>query len=812
MHVAELCARAGLSARDKHAVEDILDDLEKSGLVKALPGNRYKGLKASARMNTASGSRSSKNDTAYNRSRGSKRRQQNGGTQPKNTIEGYFSKHVRGFGFVYAEDGKGEVFIPPPDCGGALHGDRVRIRVTGGRKGREGEVIDIISRRKGVITGRLDLSRKRDPYFVPDDARFPGPIPIEGGVPKNVDQLTTVLASYLSFPEFESSSFHKDTGTVEIVNVLGDAGTTTVEVEKIKLREGVVEAFPEDVLAAVAKMGDHVPKREIDEREDLRDLSLLTIDPHDARDHDDAVFAEKVKAGFRVVIAIADVSHYVQKDSALDREARERCNSIYLPDRAIPMLPHVLSANLASLVQGKDRLAMALEVILDPEGQVLEYTMMEAVVRSRALITYEGAAQALGLTKNGPKEPLAHKHLSILKTLYALSKKLRKNREKRGSLDFDLPEARLKLDQDGNPIDAYRSRSDPGIRDAYRIVEEMMLLANEVVAGEFKEQELPGIFRVHGKPDQNKLERFMAVAHAYGWRVSEEEVYDQRLLAKFLRSLEGASEADVLRSLLLRAMQQAQYDTNPKIGHFGLATDDYLHFTSPIRRYTDLSVHRIVRRYIHGDKIQKKALLKELNIVSADASRLERRAMTVERDVVSLYRAILMRDRVGEHFAGTVTSLDEDRVFVSLDAPFVDVVIDLHRYREPFNINQFGIEVTGRLSGTRFMLGQKTEVHILGVNLKERTIEAEISGMVVPARNDNRSSASGKKRDGRREKKRGNTNKKASAAQRPLLSVSTRGGKSTTGKTSKKGTKRGKMSNTTTKNSNKRQGKKRRRK
>ena len=691
LHVGELCKRVGATKTQRDEMLDVLDELHGLGLVTEMPGNRYR-IKAAPKPKTA---------------------------KRYGVITGVLQMTPRGFGFVDAADGESDVFIPPTGVGPALHGDRVEVAARPSPKGREGDVVAVLQRRPARFTGTL-MKIKRQLLIEPDDARLRGPMPVTQSVKKQRAEGLSVVAEIEEFPQ----SAH-DVPKARVVEVLGVEGMTRVEVAKIKIRENVIEEFDDAVREEAEAFPRQVLKSEKKEREDLRDLDLVTIDPADARDHDDAIFCEKTKNGYRVVVAIADVSHYVRPGTALDRAALERGCSIYLPDRAIPMLPPELSSHLASLVAHKDRLCMGAEMHLSANGALKKARLFEGVMRSGAGLTYPGVAKALGLTDQGPRQPAAEQRVKSLRSLLELSQKLRKRRLKRGALDFDLPEARIELDSENvEPIDVRRSKSDPGVRQAYQMVEEMMLLTNEVVATELKKRNVPGVYRCHGRPDEKKLALFAQLATALGFEMSVESAADPRQLAQFLKRTEKRDEAPILRFLLLRAMQQAYYDVNADIGHFGLATKDYLHFTSPIRRYPDLVVHRVVRKVIRGEPIDRVALVPNLRRASAESSRLERRAMNVERDVVALYRSILMRDRVEEEFEGTISSIDYYGFRVTFDEPFVDAFVPITRLKDFYEVDDLGIRLIGQRSGEIFALGDRIEVRLESVSIQNREITA----------------------------------------------------------------------------------------
>ncbi len=717
LHVVEICTRLGHDKRMKAQMTDVLDRLVEDGLATEMPGNRYRTKKEKKpkkpKQRTASRARSSFVPPPPVKRSG----------EP---VKGRLSMTARGFGFVTAEDGSGDVFIPPPAVGAALHGDRVLIYARPSQKGREGEVGEVLSRRPARLTGRLQRAGKRF-VLIPDDPRLRTPMPIhpanEHEIPKAAKRQDNllVIAEIIQFPQVRD-----ELPEVRIVEVLGVAGMTAVEVLKIKIKEGIVEEFPEEVIVEAENVPTTVSARERRDREDLREIDLVTIDPDNARDHDDALFVTRDGDGFRAIICIADVSHYVREGTAIDAEALERCTSIYLPDRAIPMLPEQISSGIASLVPNRDRLCLGVEVWLGPQGKIRKFRYIEGLMRSKGRLTYEGVARALGLTTTGPRQPAAEKRRDNLEALLELSKLMRKKRQRRGALEFDLPEAKVKLDENEiEPLDVVQSRVDPGVRQAYRMVEEMMLLANEVVAEDLTARGVPTIFRIHGVPDATKVERFTQLAQALGYTLTAEEAQDPKKLARFMTKIEGTEQAPVLGYLLLRAMQQAAYDTTPNIGHFALAAKHYLHFTSPIRRYPDLAVHRVVRKVCREEPMDAATLRPKLRKAAAESSRLSRRAESVERQAVDLYGCILMRDRVGEEFTATVRGVDTGAVWARLESPFVEVMIPLERLGDDaWELDEFGIRVSARYSGFSFAMGDKIEVRIEDVNIEGRDIIA----------------------------------------------------------------------------------------
>ncbi|MBK8172142.1 MAG: ribonuclease R [Sandaracinaceae bacterium] len=720
MHIGEICTILKLPSQARASVQEILEELRDEGYVREMPGLRFrleKGTKVvKAKKAPTPKPVETRDAPAYEDERPApKLSSKTGG------VIGRLTMNARGFGFVAAEDGGPDVFIPPPSLSTAMHGDRVRVNAHPSAKGREGAIVEILERATKRIVGILKRAGRHD-YIEPSDPRVRGPVPVTGKLPPGAVEGLMVVGEIVRYPEREDEA-----AEARVTQAIGRPGVASVEVAAIKIRDGIVEEFPVDVVAEADKIPETVPEADKEGREDLRPYDLVTIDPEDARDHDDAVWAERIKTGFRIIVAIADVSHYVREGTAIDREAIARGTSIYLPDRAIPMLPHQLSSNLASLVPNQDRLTLAVEVHLGLDGSIQNYRYIEGLMRSGARLTYGSVARALGLTEEVPEQKEAQARIPLLKILQEASAILRKKRKARGSLDFDLPEARVKLDpKTDEPIDVYRSRMDPGVRQAYALIEDMMLLANEVVAADLAKRSVPAIYRVHGKPDEKKIMAFSDLAASLGHTLDPDAGENPRKLTGFLAQIEGTPHQQALGYLLLRAMQQATYDTT-NIGHFGLAARDYLHFTSPIRRYPDLAVHRVVRAVIHEDQKAIDALGKKLQSWAADSSRLERRAMLAEREAVDLYRAILMRDKIGEEFDATITSVTGWGFYCAFDKPFVESLVPVDALGDDhYEMDEHGIRLVGSRSGHVFSMGDKVRVVIESVSIQDRQITSRV--------------------------------------------------------------------------------------
>lgn len=633
--------------------------------------------------------------------------------------EGRLGMHARGFGFVVPDDRSPDIFIPPSALGTALHGDRVRARVFPSPKGFDGQVVSVLERSTHFVGGQLQIL-PIGAFVEPDDDRLRARVQVIGRLPDGARAGQGVIAKVIVFPERPGDPLQ-----VEIVETFDAAEFAEFEIKRILLSHNVREDFPDDVVTEARAFGDRVTAADCEGRVDFRDLELLTIDPDDARDHDDAVYAERLRDGYRVIVAIADVSHYVREGTALDSEALARGCTLYLPPRAIPMLPRELSSELASLLENQDRLALAVDLELDFSGTVRSHRFVECVMRSAARLSYGGVARALGLSSEPERQPGADSRKPQLETLLEVAKSLGAQRKQRGSLDFDLPEAKVKLDpKTGEPLDIERSRKDPGIRVAYNMIEELMLLANEVVAADLSARKIAAIYRVHGAPSEEKLLAFAELARSLGFRLDDDVAQHPGKLARFLASVAGTPHAGQLGYLLLRAMQQATYTTE-NIGHFGLAAQDYVHFTSPIRRYPDLAVHRVVRKIARGEPIRGKKLEVSLQTQAAESSRLERRAMLIEREVVDLYRAMLMRGRVGETFDATITGITEHGVFAAIDSPYVDVLCRTSALPpDRYEVDRFGTRLYGVHSGTSYALFDRLRVRIEDVSIARRRVSA----------------------------------------------------------------------------------------
>ncbi len=704
MRARDLATRLGVSAPARPGFDRMLENLAQEGVIRAMTGDRFAAA-APERGSRASSER-----------------------------EGVLAVNPRGFGFVRTL-GQDDLYVPEAALGGALHGDTVAARhVRRSALGAEGEVVRVVRRASARVAGVV-RRRGKSAWLEPDDARVRGPILLpESSRAAEGDAAVVTITRYPEYAEENPEG--------ELLAVVGLPGEPRAEIAKVLLREGVGDDYPAEAAAEAERYGAEVAPEALVGREDWTAIPLVTIDPEDARDHDDAVHVERSDdGGFTAYVAIADVSHYVRPGTALDREALARATSIYLPSRAVPMLPPALSSNLCSILPDVIRLCLGAVITLDAGARVTGVKLARAYMRSHARLTYGGVAKAFKWTTEGPRSEQAEAFLEGLRPADHLAQMLRARRLKRGALDFQLPEPKVLLDPEtGAPTGVVRRGQDPGVRRAYQLIEELMLLANEAVARFLVERAAPTIFRVHAPPDEAKLEQFVAIADEVGFSFELDEVQDPKRLSLLLRRLTKHPRADVLQTLLLRAMKQAAYDT-ANVGHFGLAAQHYLHFTSPIRRYPDLAVHRVVHGLIEGRPARELGGGEEaLKQVAQQSSERERRAMDVEREVVDLYRALYMRGRLGETFEGTVTGVVGSGCFVTLDEPFVEVLVSAEAMgRDAYVLDDERLRFVGQRSGDALGLGDRVVVTVEDVSLLRRTVYAwrhppDVSGRASPLR------------------------------------------------------------------------------
>ena len=659
-------------------------------------------------------------------------------------VTGRIKVHPDGYGFVVPEDGSEDVHVNRRSRDTAMDSDRVEVEWWVGARGLEGRVTRVLERGRGKITGQI-VAAGATLRFQPDDPRITEPVVLRGGgAPPRPGM--AVLAEIAAYPTQANAPLE-----VTLLKVLGRPEDPLTEVEKILACGDIADEFSAEVAQAADQMPGKVEDADRRDRADLRDIPFMTIDPETARDFDDAVALQSLPGGIhRLWVAVADVSHYLRENTALDREARDRGCSLYLPNRAIPMLPEALSANICSLLPGHDRLAMVVRIDFDSNLAVRDQDFCAAVIHSCARLDYPGVAAALAgkiQGKHKKYEPL----LPALRGLDALARKLRARRQQHGALDLDLPQVVVELDRDdpGLVRDIRRARRDPGERHAYAMIEEFMLAANLAVGESFQERGEPTLWRIHPAPDAEKMHNFSAMAERYGILVDEEQARTPSGLAAVLKQLQGHPAEKALSFQLLRSLKQATYDgTNG--GHFGLAAPAYLHFTSPIRRYPDVVVHRLLKRRLASlgkpaggfSPLERGPALspEELRRIAAQASFAERKAMEVEREVVDLYRSFFMRDRVGDVLDGTISGVASFGVFVAADQPFVEGLVRTeHLLPDDFyDFDEVACRLVGRRSGRSFSLGDPVKVEVLSASVARRQVDLRLYGDRTQPRHEHR--------------------------------------------------------------------------
>ncbi|HVZ74625.1 MAG TPA: ribonuclease R [Polyangia bacterium] len=672
-------------------------------------------------------------------------------------LTGRIKIHPAGYGFVVPDDKSEDVHVSARARGTAMDADTVEVEAWPAARGIEGRVVRVVARGRAKITGQLSRAGKHT-TLQPDDPRITGAVSLTGKIPEGaVGQ--AVVAEITRYPDVPDGPLE-----AQVLKVLGDPDDPRTEVEKVLACADVTEEFPDEVARIAEGLPKDVRLADRFDRADLRHVEFTTIDPETARDFDDAVAVEKLPhGGTRLWVAVADVSHYVREGSPIDTEAQRRGVSIYLPNRAIPMLPEALSGHMCSLVPEEDRLAMVVRIDLDKNAGVVETDFCAAVIHSRARLDYPGVAAALAGDTRGKRKKY-EPFLPALRHMDSLARVMRKNRFARGALELDLPEPKVELDHDDPRLvrAISKSRRDPGEKSAYSMIEEFMLAANEAVAESFRKRDEDTVWRIHDAPDRARVEEFVNLAEHYGISVDVDEARTPKGLGRVLEKLKGHPAEKALSFQLLRSLKQATYDV-VNVGHFGLASTDYLHFTSPIRRYPDVIVHRLLKSRLatlgkpaggwKSATVAPPPRREALQKMAAAASFSERNAMEVEREVVDLYRAYFLRDRIGDEFEGTISGVAGFGVFVVVDDPFVEGLVRVSALTDDFyELDEPTCRLVGRRSGRVFALGDAVKVEVQSVSVVRRKVDFSLAGHDAreqPARGREKPGRHG--RDARRE-------------------------------------------------------------
>ncbi|KVF30915.1 ribonuclease R [Burkholderia vietnamiensis] len=667
-------------------------------------------------------------------------------THPSNFVAGRVQGHRDGYGFVIRDDGQDDLFLPNGEMQKVMHNDRVLARIVGyDRRGRpEGHVVEVTERANKRVIGRL-LNENGALIVAPEDKRIGHDILITQNVKKaKVGQV--VVVELTDFPSRHSQPLGR------VVEVLGDIDDPGMEIEIAVRKYGVPHEFSQPALDEAAALPDKVRPADLRFRVDLRDVPLVTIDGEDARDFDDAVYCEPTKVGrgdgFRLIVAIADVSHYVQPGNGLDADALERSTSVYFPRRVIPMLPEKLSNGLCSLNPQVDRCVLACDMVITACGEIKAYQFYPAVIHSAARLTYTEVAAVLSNTK-GPEAARRADLLPHLQDLYGVYKALFAARQKRGAIDFDTTETYIVCNSQGK-IEQIVPRQR---NDAHKLIEECMLAANVCAADFLKRNKHAGLYRVHAGPTPEKLENLRAFLRGMGLTLGGGEKPHASDYAALMAQIRDRPDAQMLQPMLLRSMQQAVYSPD-NIGHFGLAYEAYAHFTSPIRRYPDLLTHRAIYAILSGKKYTPKAPEGfELNTALSPRARAmqqaddetrgrsrpntaiweelglhcsanERRADEASRDVEAWLKCYFMRDKLGEEYGGMVNGVTSFGIFVQLDTLFIEGLVHVTELgSDYFQYDEIKNELRGERTGIRYRLSDRVRVQVSRVDLDARKID-----------------------------------------------------------------------------------------
>ncbi len=650
-----------------------------------------------------------------------------------NLVRGKLSAHAKGFAFVTPEEpGMDDIFIPPHETKNAMHGDIVLVRVSSQSSGsrREGAVEKIIERGLKQVVGTYSESN----YFgfvIPDDKKIVNDIFIPKSAKMGAVDGHKVVVKLTAYPEGRASA------EGEVIEILGHKNDPGVDILSIIHSNGLPLEFPDEVLKQAADTPETIDESDLEGRRDLRDQVIVTIDGADAKDLDDAVTVTKLENGnYKLGVHIADVSHYVTEGSPIDREAYERGTSVYLVDRVIPMIPHRLSNGICSLNPKVDRLTLSCDMEIDPQGMVVKHEIFQSVIKTTERMTYSDVNKILV----DQDEELRAKYdplVPMFEEMEKLAEILREKRMRRGAIDFDFKESKVLVDEEGHPTDVVlRERSV-----AEKLIEEFMLVANETVAEHFHWMEVPFIYRIHEDPKEEKLQRFFEFITNFGYVVKgKANDIHPRALQEIIEAVEGKPEEMVISTVMLRSMQQAKYDPE-SLGHFGLSTDFYTHFTSPIRRYPDLIVHRLIRTYLIEGKLDSATREKWAHLlpdIAEHTSKRERRAVDAERATDDLKKTEFMLDKVNEEYDGIISSVTNFGMFVELENTIEGLVHVSAMNDDYYRFDERHLAMIGERTAKVFRIGDEITVKVVNVNKDERAIDFEVAGMKNTRRRENK--------------------------------------------------------------------------
>ena len=635
--------------------------------------------------------------------------------KPENVaLVGTFESTSRGFGFVVIPDREDDIFVKANDTMNAFYHDKVKVVITtekNGGKRAEGKIVAIVEHEIKEVVGTFQKNRTYG-FVIPDNAKINCDIFIPQEFMNGAVEGSKVVAS---ISDYGSQSKNPQGKVTEVLGHIDDPGVDIMSI--IKAYDLPVE-FPESVKKAINDIPDVVSEKDKAGRVDLRNVQMVTIDGEDAKDLDDAVSISKEGPVYHLGVHIADVSHYVTEGSALDKEALKRGTSVYLVDRVIPMIPHKLSNGICSLNQGEDRLALSCLMDIDEKGNIVGHRICETVINVDRRMSYTSVKKIL--VDNDTNEIMKYKELvPMFHMMEEVAELLRKKRFARGSVDFDFPESKIILDENGHPTDI-----KPYDRNvATKIIEDFMLAANETVAEDYFWQDMPFLYRTHENPDPEKMRKLATFINNFGYTLRLTDDLRPKEIQKLLSEIEGSDAENLISRLTLRSMKKAKYTTEC-VGHFGLAAKYYCHFTSPIRRYPDLQIHRIIKENLHGGLSPKRAAHYDaiLPDVAVQTSAMERRAADAERDTDKLKMAEYMEQFVGETFDGVVSGVTAWGVYVELPNT-IEGMVSINNMKGFYTFDEEHYEMVGELGNRSYKLGQKVKVVVIGTDKILRTID-----------------------------------------------------------------------------------------
>jgi len=646
------------------------------------------------------------------------RSQRYGIPEKMNLIIGTLDGNQKGFAFLRPDNKDiNDIFISPVDMNGAMHGDRVIVRpmnTTEEVKSPEGKVIRILERANEYVIGTFQKS-KNFGFVVPDDKKIAFDIFIPGDEFNGAKTNEKVNVKITEWPDKRKNPEGK------IVEIIGDIEDTKTHIEAVLLDKKVRQVFPEEVIKeAVRVSAEGIHEQEYKRRRDLRELDIITIDGEDAKDLDDAVYVEKINDNeYMLGVHIADVTHYVKEDRKLDKEALKRATSIYISDRVIPMLPKELSNGVCSLNPGEDKLTLSVEMIINKEGKVTDYKIFESILKNRYRMTYTDVSEIL---ENNDAE-LSEKYKEIvpmLKNMEELSLILRKKRDLRGAIDFEFPETKIITDKTGKAIDVTKYER----RTSNKIIEEFMLVCNETVAEHYYWLNMPFVYRIHEDPDEEKMQEFSIMIHNLGYTLKGSNEIHPRELQQLLLKIKGKKEESLINNMMLRSLRKAIYSPESS-EHFGLAAQYYCHFTSPIRRYPDLQIHRIIKGQLNGKFSEEDyhRLSERTAIVAEQSSKMERIADEIERNVDKIKIAEYVSDKIGEEYSGVISGVTSFGVFVELENT-VEGLVHISNMIDDFYIfDNEKRELFGQTNRKIYRIGEDVKVRVLNVSIAKAEID-----------------------------------------------------------------------------------------